>query len=488
MRKEADFLGTVEIPEDALYGIHSVRAARNFPDTTLFHMEWYRATGMVKKACFQTYRNYAAAVQQKYPGINPPQPLIDEGIVDALYSAAAEVESGRYFDHFIVPAVQGGAGTSINMNVNEIIANRALLLTGHRPGEYRYIDPIEHANVFQSTNDVIPTSLKVALLGLLRQAETAVNDLRAATEDLEKASRDHMRIAYTQMQEAVPSSFGRLFSTYNDALSRDWWRISKCSERIKTINLGGSAVGTAITVPRYFVREAAKNLRQSTGLPVARAENLHDATCNLDSFVEIHGILKAHAVNLEKMVSDLRLLSSDLVKNREMEIPRQQVGSSVMPGKVNPVIPEFVISSAHQIYSNDQLVTSLCGLGCLDLNAYLPVIGHALIGSIRLLIACNNTLNINLLKGLQLHPATSMENLLKSPAIATALLPFIGYNKAARLAGEMKNRNINLLEANQLLRILDENKLLEIIQPHNLLAEGFTLNETMDENGKGQGA
>jgi aspartate ammonia-lyase len=484
MRKETDFLGTVEIAEDALYGIHSWRAAANFPDTTRFHREWYQAVGSVKKACLMTYRNYAAAVRAKYPGATLPQPLMEEPVVDALIASADEVESGQHFDHFIVPAIQGGAGTSINMNVNEILANRALVLMGRKHTDYRAIDPIEQANVYQSTNDIIPTSLKVALLRLLRHHESSVNGLRESFEELEKSTMDHLRVAYTQMQEAVPSSYSRLFSTYCDALSRDWWRISKCFERIKTVNLGGSAIGTGITVPRYFIREVVPMLQQVTGLPVTRAENMQDATCNLDSLVEVHAILKAHAVNLEKIVSDLRLLASDLTRNREIEIPRMQVGSTVMPGKVNPVIPEFVISVAHKVYSNDQLIGNLSGLGCLDLNAYLPVIGHSLIESLKLLIASDNTLNTHLVKGIVVHHIQAGENLLNSPAITTALLPYIGYNQAAALAREMKNRKVNLLEANRILNLLDEQAILQIIEPTNLLKEGFMLNEILNNNGE----
>ena len=484
MRIEEDFLGTLQIADDALYGIHSLRASQNFPDSTRFHLEWYQAVGSVKKACLLTYRNYATAVRAKYPGATLPQPLLEEPVVDALIASAEEMESGQHFDHFIVPAIQGGAGTSINMNVNEILANRALIRIGRKPGEYHIIDPIEQANIYQSTNDVIPTSLKVALLKLLQHHENSVNILRGAFEELEKSSRDHLRIAYTQMQEAVPSTYSRLFSTYCDALSRDWWRISKCFERIKTVNLGGSAIGTGITVPKFFIREVVPMLQQNTGLPVTRAENLQDATCNMDSLVEVHAILKAHAVNLEKIVSDLRLLASDLIGNREIEIPRLQVGSTIMPAKVNPVIPEFVISVAHKVYSNDQLIGNLSGLGCLDLNAYLPLIGHALIESIKLLIASDTSLNAHLVKGLLVHHAKAGENLLNSPAITTALLPYIGYNQAAALAREMKSRKVNLLEANRILGLLEEQTILQIIEPTNLLKEGFMLNEILNRNGE----
>jgi aspartate ammonia-lyase len=433
------------------------------------------------------YARFAGSVMSKYPDVDLPCPLINPKIVEALTSAATEVENNLHFNNFIVPAIQGGAGTSINMNVNEIITNRALILTGHQPGEYQFIDPIEQANIFQSTNDVIPTSLRVALFHLFTKLEESINSLRSVMQDKEKNSRNSVRIAYTQMQEAVPSSYGRLFSTYCDALSRDWWRVSKCFERLKPVNLGGSAIGTGITVPRFFMTGAVQALREITGMPLTRAENLQDVTCNLDPLVEVHAILKAHAVNLEKMSSDLRLLSSDLVKNKEVEIPRLQAGSSIMPGKINPVVPEFVTSAAHKIYSNDQLISGLCAMGCLDLNAYLPVIGHALIESLKLMIACDNTLNVNLVKGLLVNADTAVENLFYSAAISTALLPYIGYNRAALLAHEMKNKHISILEANRLLNYIPEDRLLQIIKPENLLKEGFTLHDIMEDHGKRKG-
>jgi len=567
MRTESDFLGTMEVPDDTLYGIHAMRARNNFPDTTPFHREWYRAIGTVKQACYLTARDYFRAMEEKFgkkqeltidngqltiengklktendfvnqslnhsfthslnhspspvtdhaspvtrhasPVTGSDEPLALDQKLSLLIDAAGEVAGGLHSDHFIVPAVSGGAGTSINMNVNEIIANVALLGAGAAPGQYNLVDPVEDANIFQSTNDVIPTSLKVAAMQLLNDLEQHINGLRSVLEHKERRHQNDLRIGYTQMQEAVPSSFGKLFSTYNDALSRDWWRVSKCFERIKTVNLGGGAIGTGLAVPRYFIMEAINHLQKLTNLPINRAENLADATSNLDAFVEVHATLKAHAVNLEKMVSDLRLLASDLVSgqwtmdkgqltmdngqltiengklktengdlkiengklktengeltiengklktengsdnpfqpytrhasrvtchdpdhasrvtrhepghaspvtrhdpgppspvthhdpghaspatrhasfvSRQLELPQVQVGSSIMPGKINPVIPEFVVSVAHKVYANDQLISSLSAQGCLELNAYLPVIGHALLESLKLLV------------------------------------------------------------------------------------------------------
>jgi len=476
-RTEKDFLGEKRINKNALYGIHSLRARDNFPDQSPFHIEWYKAVGLTKLACYLTYDRFKAAVLEKYPKGDLPINLFDKDIITALIESAEEVAEGKYFNHFIVPAIQGGAGTSINMNVNEIISNEALLKLDQNPGEYHIIDPIEHANIFQSTNDVIPTSLKVATIRLLEQLEEKINELRFDIEAIENKTRNTLRIGYTQMQEAVPSSYAMLFSTYNEALSRDWWRVSKCFERIKVVNLGGSAIGTGISVPRYFIMEVVPTLQKLTNLPITRSENMPDATNNMDTFVEVHAILKSHAVNLEKMVSDIRLLSSDVTGTKEIEIPQKQVGSSIMPGKVNPVIPEFVISAAHKIYANDGLITSLSAQGCLDLNPNLPTIGNALLESIKLLIAANQTLKENLFKELTVDNKTAEERLFNSPAVTTALSPYIGYNKAAELAKEMKETDEDVFTVNNRLKLIDENKLKQTLSPQNLLKMGFTLKD-----------
>jgi len=475
-RTEKDSLGEKQIPADALYGIHSERARENFPVNSQFPVEWYKAVGVTKLACYNTYRKFRIASESKL-GTNLPFRVINDDILNALTVSAKEVSAGEGFDNFIVPSVQGGAGTSINMNINEIITNSALLKTGHKPGEYSIIDPLEHANIYQSTNDVIPTALTVAVMTLLQTLEEKINMLRQKAEQLEKAHTKNLRQGYTQMQEAVPSSFGILFSTYNEALSRDWWRVSKCSERIKQVNLGGGAIGTGLSLPRFFIMEVVPELRTLTGLTVTHSENLSDATSNMDKWVEIHATLKAHAVNLEKMSSDFRLLSSDFAGNKTISIPAKQVGSSIMPGKINPVIPEFVISAAHKIYANDVLISSMSGQGVLELNPYLPVIGCAIIESINLLISCNTTLLKNLFNGLIVNETAAYEAVICSPSVTTALAPHIGYHKAAELAGIMKEKKLNIFEANEILRIIDETKLRSILEPGNLLKLGFSLDD-----------
>lgn len=476
-RIENDFLGEKKVPVDALYGIHSVRARENFPDNNTFHKEWYSALGKVKKACYLTAKEFYSRVSEKTALKKLPLKIIPDDILNELINAAEEVSKAQHFESFIVPAISGGAGTSINLNINEIITNRALQLLGSDPGNYQKIDPIEEANIFQSTNDVVPTALKVAALDLLVTLEEAINNLRFDIEELEKKHSNHLRKGYTQLQEAVPTSFGKLFSTYCDSLSRDWWRVSKCFERIKVVNLGGSAIGSGITVPRFFIMEVTNKLKDISGTPVTRSENLYDTTNNLDAFVEIHGILKAHAVNLEKMVNDLRILSSDLITNKSLQIPQKQVGSSIMPGKVNPVIAEFVISCSHRIYANDGLISSLCGQGHLELNAYVPLIGHALLESLKTLIACNETIRNNLINGIQVFTEEAESELFMSPSITTALVPYIGYNKAAELARHMKTNHTSVYDSNRNLNLIDESELRALLSPQRLLQSGFTLND-----------
>jgi aspartate ammonia-lyase len=479
MRIESDFIGQLEIPDDELYGIHSLRAQQNFPNSIPFHNEWYKALGITKLAVFKVYKKFTSAVTKKYRLENLSIKFFNDEIIQALIQSALEISEGKHFNHFIVPAMQGGAGTSINMNINEILANNALSFLGKKPGDYKIIDPITHANVFQSTNDVVPTSLKVAILRLLPELEEKINTLRSGIEFLENQHRDALRIAYTQMQEAVPSSFGRLFSTYNDALSRDWWRVSKCFERIKVVNLGGTAIGTGIAVPRYYIMEVIGQLQELTKLPLTRGENLQDTTANLDSYVEINATLKAHAVNLEKMVNDIRLLSSDLIENKIITIPKVQLGSSIMPSKVNPVIPEYIIGIAHKIYSNDVLITSLCAQGCLDLNAYIPFIGHAIIESLKLLISANIALEKHLIFGMVLHSEISKEKLFKSPVITTALIPYIGYHNCTLLANEMKSSNCDIFAANLKLQLFDQCKLKDTLSPSNLLKAGYSIDDLL---------
>lgn len=479
MRTEKDHLGACSLPEDALYGIHSIRARENFPGLSPFYLSWYKALGTTKLACYQTCKRFYMALGKKYGHKKLPLKLMNDKQLEALMIAAAQVSKGEHFDHFIVPALSGGAGTSINMNINEIITNVALMHLGKAPGQYSALDPVDHANVFQSTNDVVPTALKVATGRLLDNLEEMINQLRSQLEKLERTNSNYVKTGYTQMQAAVPTSFGKLFANYNEALARDWWRVSRCFERIKAVNLGGSAIGTGITVPRFFLMEVVKALRQLTGHPFARSDNLTDTTSNLDVFVEVHATLKAHAVNLEKMAADLRIISADMAGTKELEIPVKQTGSSIMPGKNNPVIPEYVISIAHKVYANDMLISNLAGQGCLDLNPYIPLLGHSLLDSLQLLISANKTLKDNLIKGITVHQEAARKKLFHSPAITTALIPLLGYQKTETLAHHMSRHKVDIFQANRELDVVNEALLKEIVQPHNLLKAGYTIDDLL---------
>jgi aspartate ammonia-lyase len=477
MRIEKDFLGEIELPKDKYYGIHSFRAKQNFPSNDTFSIHWYKALGIVKYACYETIIKFKTATQVHYPDKIAQLKLPNDNVLKAMMETALAINKGDYFEHFIVPATQGGAGTSINLNINEIIANASLAKLGKSPGEYQSIDPIEDCNLYQSTNDIVPTALKVACLLKLNTLEEGINQARGSMEKLENKHRNHLRLAYTQMQQAVPSTFGQLFGAYNDALGRDWWRVSKCFERIKTVNLGGGAIGSGIAIPRFYIMEVVQELKRLTGLPISQGENLTETTSNQDSWVEVHAILKACATNLEKIASDIRLLASDFSGNPDIKLPARQVGSSIMPGKVNPVIPEFLISSAHKIYSNDLLVSSLAGQGVLELNAYLPQIGEAVLESLELLIGCYRSLKDNILEDLDINTETAQQKLFKSPAICTAISPIIGYNKASELAKYMKDNNTAIQRANEKLGIIDNETLTKYLCPGFLNQKGFTLKD-----------
>lgn len=478
-RIEKDSLGEKELPEDALYGIHSLRAKENFPAREKFHLEWYKSVGVVKLAAYQTISRFKEAVAEKYNIDEIPFYLPSAEVLESLTFSATKISEGEFFDQFIVPAISGGAGTSQHMNVNEIITNCALKKLGYNSGEYVHIDPLEDANIFQSTNDVLPTALHVAVIKQLKVLEEAVNGLRHKVEIKERENRNVLRLAYTQMQEAVPSSWGKLFSSYSDALSRDWWRISKAFERIKVVNLGGSAVGTSIGVPRYYLMEVVSTLQKLTGLPVTRGENLVDATANHDSLVEVHAILKAMAVNLEKMVSDLRLLASGVSVTKTLKIPAVQMGSTIMPGKVNPVIPEFVISGAHKVYSNDRIIAEMAAQGCLELNAYLPIIGHSILDSLDILINACNIISDKLFDGLEVDVEASERQVFFSPAVTTALNPVIGYHKSALLAQKMNESALDVFQANMEVNVIDQDRLVDLMKPERLLQAGFVMNDVM---------
>lgn len=480
MRIETDAAGSLEVPEGALYGVHALRARGNFPFDKRFNKEWYKAMGAVKLAVYRTYKNFKSELIKKYGSENFSFPVIDDDVLEAMMQSASEIYAqGQYFDNFIVPAINGGAGTSINMNVNEIIANSALLRLGKKPGDYESIDPFEAANVFQSTNDTVASALKIAAITQLQQLEESINTLRRQIEKLEGMHRESLRMGSTEYKHAVPSSYAKLFSGYNDALSRDWWRVSKCFERIKSVNLGGTAIGTGLGAPRYYVMQVTNELKNLCSLPITKSENMHDTTANQDVFVELHAVLKAHAVNLEKISSDIRLLSSDL-SGTQIHTKALQSGSSIMPGKVNPVAAEFIISCAHKVYANDVLISSLSAQGSLDLNPYIPTIGDAILDSLQILQAADKCAADGLFDSLKIDKEKAYRCMINSPSISSVLIPFVGYKKATELAKKMQEEGVDIIKANDEIKAVSHAVLKKALRPEKLLQAGFSIADIIE--------
>ncbi|MDR1710050.1 MAG: aspartate ammonia-lyase [Candidatus Accumulibacter sp.] len=434
-RIETDSLGEFAVPGDALYGIHTARAFGNFPLAGRpCAAGLVRGMALVKLACART--NAALGFLE---------PEIGEAIADACIELAegdAELRAA-----VVVDALQGGAGTSLNMNVNEVIANRAEERLGGRRGEYRRVHPLHHVNRHQSTNDVFPTALKVAATEALRRLEKAVAALQMAFQAREAEFAGIVKVGRTQLQDACPITLGAECSAWAEALGRDRWRVFKCEERLRVVNLGGTAVGTGLAAPRAYIFGVVDALREATGINLARAENLVDATQNMDAFVEVSGILKAHAVNLFKISSDLRLLASGPRAGLgEIRLPAVQVGSSVLPGKVNPVICEAVGQAALAAIAQDQAVTLAAQSGQLELNAFLPLIAHALLGNLELLERADAIFRARCVDHLEADARRCAESLDASLVQAAALVPALGYDLAAEIAQHARRESRTIRE------------------------------------------
>ena len=432
-RTENDALGGKEIPANALYGIHTLRAMENFTLAgRCVHPALIHAYGLVKQAC--------ALVNQQL-GVWPQE----KG--DAIIRAAAEMAAGRLDEHIFVDSLQGGAGTSLNMNVNEVIANRSLQLFGKKPGDYAVVSPLDDVNKHQSTNDTFPTALKVAVIFHIRELEQAVVALQESFQEKEKEFAHIVKVGRTQMQDAVLTTLGREFGAYAEAVNRDRWRIYKCEERLRVINLGGTAIGTGLAAPRQFIFRAVDALRDLSGIGLARAENLVEATQNADVFVEVSGILKALAATLWKISTDLRLLSSGPDAGLgEIKLPPQQAGSSIMPGKVNPVIPEAVTQAAMLVISNDQAVAMAAANGSLELNPFLPLISKTLLQNCDLLTRACIMLRVKCVDGIQADEERCRAHVESSTATATALVSKIGYDAVSKLIQQAKESGRSIRE------------------------------------------
>jgi aspartate ammonia-lyase len=467
-RLEHDGLGELAVPADAYWGIHTLRAVRNFPFSgSRLHPAFIRAFAQVKQACARTN-----ALLGHLPG--------ERG--RAIIESCAEMADGALHDQIVVDAFQGGAGTSTNMNVNEVLAGRAVEILGGDRGDRELVSPIRHVNMHQSTNDVYPTALRVACLALLDDLESAVSTLQESLQGREAAFRDVVKVARTELTDAVPMTLGMTFGAFAEAVARDRWRLFKCRERLKRVNLGGTAIGTGLGAPRDYIMAVAGHLAAVTGLPVSRAENMVDATQNMDVFAEVSGMLKACAATLMKIASDLRLLGSGPATGLgEISLAPLQAGSSIMAGKINPVMPEAVTQAALRVMANDQLVTMAVALGQLELNHLLPVITHAMTESLTLLTAACRGLAATC-PDIRARRERCHAHVESSAALATVLVPALGYDRVEALVAGARAAGRSVRDQAAWAGVASAEAMERLLSPRQLCKLGYTPGEFEEVN------
>ncbi len=430
-RIECDSIGEKEVPSEAYYGVQSLRAYENFKISgKKIGGEFIKAIAEVKKAAAITNGEVGA---------------IDKKIANAMMQACDEILEGKFFDQFIVDAIQGGAGTSLNMNANEVVANRAIEILGGIKGDYSIVHPNDHANCGQSTNDVFPSAGKIATVRLLQRAVEALRALHGAFINKSREFNDVVKMGRTEMQDAVPISFGQTFGAYASAIARDIVRFESAIKEASKVNMGGTAIGTGINANELYIKKIVPTLCRVTGLALVQADDLIDATQNLDGFVFISGIVKSCATTLSKIANDLRLMSSGPRTGfGEINLPPKQNGSSIMPGKINPVIPEVVNQIAFNVIGNDTTITLAAEAGQLELNAFEPIIFYCLFESLETLTNGVEIFSKDCIEGITINVEHCKDEVEKSIGIVTALCPFIGYTKAASLAKKALKEKKNI--------------------------------------------
>jgi len=470
-RIEHDLLGERAIPAQAYWGVHTLRALDNYPisGTPLSAMpDLIRALALVKIAATQANRDLGFISQTK---------------ADAIIRACQEIAQGALHEEFVVDVIQGGAGTSTNMNANEVVANRALELLGHPKGAYEHLHPIEDVNMSQSTNDVYPTALRVASCFAIARLLEAMQELRSAFEGKASEFRDILKMGRTQLQDAVPMTLGQEFSTYAVMLGEDESRLSEATALIREINLGATAIGTGINTDPDYAGLACAHLSELTGLALIKAPDMIEATQDTGAFVQLSGVLKRIAVKLSKTCNDLRLLSSGPQTGLcEINLPPRAAGSSIMPGKVNPVIPEVVNQIAFEVVGNDITITMASEGGQLQLNAFEPIMGWSLFKSISHLSAGCLTLARNCVVGITANRELLESRVRASAGLATALNPFIGYENATRIAREALQTGRSVAELVLEHQLLDASELANILRPE-VLTQPYRFKRPGDGNG-----
>ena len=470
-RNEHDLLGDKNVPSAAYYGVHTLRAKENFDITGIsiaVYPDLIRALAQIKKA---------AALANQQLG------LLDPKLATAIAAACDEIVAGKYHDEFIVDVIQGGAGTSTNMNANEVIANRALELLGHQRGEYQYLHPNEHVNMSQSTNDVYPTALKLATYVGIFGLVDSMAYLRRAFERKAEEFSDVLKMGRTQLQDAVPMTLGQEFHAFNVLLNEETKSILRTAELLLEVNLGATAIGTRLNTPDGYQQLAVQKLAEVSNLPVVPAEDLIEATSDCGAYVMVHSSLKRLAVKLSKICNDLRLLSSGPRAGlNEINLPELQAGSSIMPEKVNPVVPEVVNQVCFKVIGNDTTVTMASEAGQLQLNVMEPVIGQAMFESIHILTnACYNLLE-KCVNGITANKAVCEGYVYNSIGIVTYLNPFIGHHNGDIVGKICAETGKSVREVVLERGLLTAAELDDIFSAQNLMHPAYKAKRYTDES------
>lgn len=459
-RIEKDFLGEKQVPKDVYYGVQTSRAIENFPITGYrIHPELIKSLGIVKKS---------AALANMKVG------MLDEKLGNAIVEACDEVISGKWNDQFIVDPIQGGAGTSINMNSNEVIANVALEKLGEEKGNYKVLSPNSHVNMSQSTNDAFPTATHIAILSLIDQLLDAMENMKAAFLGKAEEFKDVIKMGRTHLQDAVPILLGQEFEAYSRVLSRDINRIRRSKDNLYEVNMGATAVGTGLNADPVYIESVVSNLVEFSGHPLKSAIHLVDATQNTDCYTEVSSSLKVCMLNMSKIANDLRLMASGPRDGLyEIMLPAMQPGSSIMPGKVNPVIPEVMNQVAFQVFGNDVTISAASEAGQFELNVMEPVLFYNLIQSLSIMKNVFNIFTEKCLKGIQANKEHLREYVEKSVGIITAVNPHIGYELAAQIAREAITTGVSVRQLCIEKGVLTEEQLNKILDPYEMTKPGI---------------
>ena len=457
-RKEHDFIGELEISDDVYYGIQTFRAMENFDITK------------ERLSNFPVFVKALAQVKKAVALANFELNLLDENIKNAIVYACDRIIAGDFLDQFVVDMIQGGAGTSTNMNVNEVVANVALEYMGHKKGEYEYCHPNDHVNLSQSTNDAYPTALRLALYERLFDLIESMQILKASFESKAKEFAHILKMGRTQLQDAVPMTLGQEFQTFAVMLGEDMQRVKEAQDLVREINLGGTAIGTGINSHPDYPKIVEKKLQEVTNRPFVTATDLIEATQDTGAYVQVSGVLKRVATKISKICNDLRLLSSGPRAGlNEINLPKMQPGSSIMPGKVNPVIPEVVNQVCFSVIGNDITITLASEAGQLQLNVFEPVIAYSLFNSIvRMKRACI-TLAQKCVDGITANEEICRDFVFHSIGIVTALNPYIGYENSAKIAKEALQTGKSVYDLTLEHKLLSKEELDEIFKPQNML-------------------